>query len=177
MRKWRIKSAGNAARKILLIFALYAVAAFATSHAMAAIGDKSFVNKATIGNQFEIESSRLALQQSKNDDVKDFAQQMVDDHTQIGEDLTSVIATSNAQIPVPDNKLDPAHAKILAQLRSLPGSDFDHLYLKNQIKAHDDAIALFTNYIAHGKNSALRDFANRTLPIIKKHRDEIPEVE
>ena len=164
-------------RKIILIFALCVTALLAASHAMAsAKGDKNFVNKASVGNEFEIESSRLALQQSQNDDVKDFAQQMVDDHTQIGNDLTSVIANSNAKIPTPDNKLDPAHAKLLSKLRSLSGPDFDKLYIKDQIKGHDDAMELFENYSAHGQNSALRDFANRTLPMIKKHRNEIPEI-
>ena len=39
-----------------------------------------FLNKAAVGNKFEIESSRLALDKSKSEAVRTFANMMIKDH-------------------------------------------------------------------------------------------------
>ena len=55
-------------------------AAAATAQA-STISARDFVHKASIANQFEIESSQLALDKAQSSEVKSFAQRMVDDHT------------------------------------------------------------------------------------------------
>src|SRR4028118_125586 len=40
-----------------------------------------FVNKAANSNMFEIQSSQAALEKTQNDHVRQYAQQMVQDHT------------------------------------------------------------------------------------------------
>jgi putative membrane protein len=45
---------------------------------------QDFVDKAAVANTFEIDTSKLALKYAKGDDVKKFAQEMIDDHTKIG---------------------------------------------------------------------------------------------
>ena len=57
------------------------------------------MKKAAISNLFEIQSNQLALQKSQNEQVKKFAQMMVDDHTKAGEQLKSTLSTA---------KIDPA---------------------------------------------------------------------
>lgn len=44
-------------------------------------GTTDFVEKATLSNMFEIEASKLALERSKFQPVKDFAKMLVDAHT------------------------------------------------------------------------------------------------
>ena len=48
-------------------------------------GDQSFVAKALAGGEAEVELGKLAQQQSQSQDVKQFAQKMVADHTQMGD--------------------------------------------------------------------------------------------
>ncbi len=87
--------------------------------AWAATSDQDFVRSASTANQFEISSSRLALQNSQNDDVRDFAQHMIDDHTQIGNRLKSVISFSSAKIHEPTLSLKPDQQKMLDKLTDL----------------------------------------------------------
>ncbi|MBS0270659.1 MAG: DUF4142 domain-containing protein, partial [Proteobacteria bacterium] len=46
---------------------------------------KDFVNNASVGNKFEIDTSQLALKYAKSPEVKNFAQQMITDHTKAGD--------------------------------------------------------------------------------------------
>jgi putative membrane protein len=121
-----------------------------------------------MANMFEIKSSELALDKSQNDDVKKFAQQMIDDHTKAGDKLDDALSASNSEIQTAD-ELDSKHQKRLDALSSLSGKDFDTQYIAIQLKAHQKAVALFSDYAGHGKNASVRDFAAKTLPTLKKH--------
>ena len=53
-----------------------------------------FVKKAAESNMAEIELSRLALQQTSSQQVKDYAQQMIDHHTMAQQELASLVSGS-----------------------------------------------------------------------------------
>src|SRR5215831_15911194 len=48
-------------------------------------GDQAFVTKAMQGGEAEVELGKLAQDKSQSQDVKQFAQKMVSDHSQMGE--------------------------------------------------------------------------------------------
>src|SRR5438876_3769526 len=48
-------------------------------------GERAFVTKALEGNEAEVQLGQLAQQKSQSDDVKQFAQKMVADHTQMND--------------------------------------------------------------------------------------------
>jgi putative membrane protein len=52
--------------------------------------DKAFVKKAMEGNMAEVQMGQLALQKSSDDQVKQFAQRMVDDHGKMQDQLKPV---------------------------------------------------------------------------------------
>src|SRR3979411_841595 len=65
-----------------------------------------FVKEVAISDMFEIESSKLAAQQS-DDATKQFANQMVSDHTKTSTELKSAVQ-GNANAPLP-TALDSSH--------------------------------------------------------------------
>jgi putative membrane protein len=147
-----------------------------TTTAAASKSTEHFIRNASTGNQFEISSSRLALQKSQDQNVKAFAQQMVDDHTQIGNDFKSAIASSNTTLPEPASTLDAKHRKLLDKLRAASTNDFDDKYISEQVNAHDDAVSLFSDYANSSDNLALKNFAAQTLPTLKQHQDHIQQL-
>jgi len=161
----RILIAGGAIVLCLLTGGVWESARAANAH--------SFVEKATIGNQFEIESSRIALQQSQNDDVKNLAQEMVDDHTKCGEDLRKLVAEKNPDETQPTMQMDATHQKMLDKLKATKGADFDKLYVKDQQKAHKEAISLYKGYANDGDNPDLKAFAAQTLPTLQQHQSDV----
>lgn len=132
------------------------------------VSAQQFVTKATNANMFEIQSSQLALEKSKNQDIQQFAQMLIDDHTKAGKELKSVLSDADTNIKAPQ-KLDQEHAGKLGQLKSAAGTDFDKSYLQMQMDGHEQAVELFQSYSQNGDNPALKSWAGKTLPTLQKH--------
>lgn len=155
---------------------LFAALALAAAPAMAKKTAADFVNTAAVANQFEIDSSKLALQKSQDDGVKNFAQQMVDDHTKAGDELKTASASSKDKI-IPPESLDKKHQDKMDKLNKLDGKKFDKEYIEDQEDAHKAATKLFDDYAKNGDDPALKDFAAKTAPTLHQHWDMIEQVE
>jgi putative membrane protein len=138
--------------------------------ALASKSTTAFIEKASIGNQFEISSSRLALQNSQNEQVKNFAQQMVDDHSQVANKLTEVTSDPAAELSQPATNLDAKHQKMLDKLDEAKAEDFDKKYVDAQVKSHNEAVSLFRDYSKNGDHAGLKGFAAETLPALEQHQ-------
>jgi putative membrane protein len=55
------------------------------------------------------------------------------------------------------------------ELKEKTGKDFDQSYDQIQVKAHEDAVALFEAYAREGDNADLKKWAAATLPHLKQH--------
>ncbi len=131
---------------------------------------KAFIETAAAANQFEIVTSQVALQNSKNRKVRVFARKMISDHTKIGKGFVAALGKSNAGITPPPG-LGADFDAILARLKSEKGAAFDADYIAVQTKGHQDAVGLFAGYAKGGDNPVLQAFAKKTLPIIQMHLD------
>jgi putative membrane protein len=127
---------------------------------------QAFVTKAANSNMFEIQSSQLAEKKSKNQDIKQLAQMLVADHKKLGSQFKSVVKESKAKAP---QTLDADAANKLSQLKTAAGTDFDRVYLQDQLDGHQEAVDLFTAYSENGDNPALKSWASKTLPTLKEH--------
>jgi putative membrane protein len=128
--------------------------------------DREFIAKASSAGQFEVKSSELALQKSTNTDLKSFAQQMVNDHTKANEEFTSILTRKGQAAP----PMDQECVETLNRLGKLQSVDFDREYGKVQLKAHDEAVELFTKASKECQDADLKAFATKALPTLKEHQ-------
>jgi putative membrane protein len=127
----------------------------------------TFVTKAAQSSLAEVELSKLALSQSKDEQVRSFAQRMVRDHEKASMELKPIAQKHGIQVPA---QLDAKHAKKLEDLKAKSGADFDAEYSKMMMKDHEKAVGLFTEASKSTQlNSDLRDFASKTLPTLESH--------
>src|SRR5262249_50183781 len=77
---------------------------------------ETFVQQAAAANQFEIESSKLALQKAQNEKLKQYAQRMIDDHSKIADEMKQTLQQAN--LPEPPAQLPPGQRALLNQLKS-----------------------------------------------------------
>ena len=134
-----------------------------------------FVDKVAVANKFEIDTSQLALKYGKGEDVKKFAQQMIDDHTKAGEEFKA--AVKEAGIEPPSDTLDMSHQATYAKLRLFTTeAGFDASYISAQLNAHKDAVALFRDYAANGPTPQLKAFAEKTLPTLEHHLSMVEDL-
>ena len=127
-----------------------------------------FLAHASSGDQFEIQSSQLALQASQNQAVRNFADLMVADHTRLSQGMAA--AAQSAGIAPLAPALLPEQQAALDQLRAAgTGPSFDMAYKNAQITAHQGALSLFQNYSANGDVPAIRSAASQAIPTIQMH--------
>ncbi|KAF0813644.1 hypothetical protein IGB42_01995 [Andreprevotia sp. IGB-42] len=135
--------------------------------------DEEFIDKAGHAGAAEIAAAKLALQISKDADVRAFANRMLKDHTAADAKLNTIAALKNK---TPPRDPDDAQQAELQKLGGLTGSAFDKSYIEGQVKAHDEAVALFTKQGAEGKDGNVKNFANQTLPTLKQHQSHIKQL-
>jgi len=129
---------------------------------------QDFVTKVAISDMFEIQSSQLALSKEPDSDTKPFAQRMVADHQKTSSELKSMVEGGKVKATLP-TAMDSDHQGMLDQLKAKSGKDFDQSYDQIQVKAHQDAVALFEAYAKGGDDAELKRWAAKTLPHLKQH--------
>ncbi|MBD9388455.1 DUF4142 domain-containing protein [Agrobacterium sp. AGB01] len=135
---------------------------------MMIIDRPSFVKMTSSSNEFEILSSKLVGQKTNNERIKQIADMIIADHTKAGKKLEETLAEKDAAPPSPIQLL-PKHKKMLDQLQSAEGKDFEVLYVDVQTQAHMEAVALFRTYAGSGEDQSLVGFAKETLPRLETH--------
>ncbi|WP_192256828.1 DUF4142 domain-containing protein [Mesorhizobium silamurunense] len=142
------------------------------------VDTQTFVTTVPNANQFEIQSSKLAQEKSASADVKAFAKQMIEDHTKVAEDFKAAMSQgqTTASIKPAGPALGPKEQQMLGELKEASGKDFDQKYIKMQIDAHRDAVALFSTYAKSGDDPAMKEFAKKTLPVLKTHEKHVKEL-
>ncbi len=130
------------------------------------VNDKKFLSEAAEGGLAEVELGKLAVQKSSDDKVKQFAQKMVDDHTNANEQLKQVASQDGVAVP---DTLDSKHQSRIDKLSKLSGTQFDKAYLKDQQKDHQTDVREFTEEAQNGTDPKVKAFASSTLPTLQQH--------
>ena len=128
--------------------------------------DRKFVNTAGEAGAAEVAMGKLASDRASSAEVKSFATRMVQDHQKAGEQLKSI---SSAKGATPPGQLSKKDQSELDKLGKLQGAAFDKEYVKVQLAAHKDAVALFGSESKSGKDAELKQFASNTLPTLQDH--------
>ena len=151
----------------ILAFAGFVASAEARSKTEAMNTAAHFAQELKSSGQFEIESSQLALKISSNDDIKKFAQKMIDDHTAADKKLAQTLKQAN--LPEPKYGMDEETRGLVSQLAALTGTTFDRDYVRDQIQGYEKAVELLAAYSKGGDNDALKQLASTLLPTINEH--------
>ncbi len=134
---------------------------------------QDFAATAASSDMFEIQSSELALEKAQSDEVKEFAQQMIDDHTKASEELKAAAEQDGATVPA---EMNEQHATQLEELNGAAEDGFDAAYIQAQVAAHEEAVALMTDYAENGEEGALKAHAEKTAPIIQQHLEHVQQI-
>jgi putative membrane protein len=128
--------------------------------------DRNFAVKAASGGLAEIQSAQLAQQQGSSPQVKQFAQRMITDHTQANNDLQQIAQQESIDLPTQPTQQEMSGMK---RLRGMNGSAFDRSYAQEEVRDHQQDVALFSQEANSGKDPALKAFAQKTLPTLRQH--------
>jgi putative membrane protein len=139
----------------------------------AALEDKAFVRKALEGGMTEVQLGQLALQKSSNDDVKQFAQRMIDDHTKLGDEMKQVAQQISVKGP---DSLSKKNKSTMARLQALNGDDFDKAYIQDMVKDHEQDAKDFKQEAQNTTNPALKNVVVQSEQVIEVHLQMIQQI-
>ncbi|HWJ73225.1 MAG TPA: DUF4142 domain-containing protein [Kaistia sp.] len=132
------------------------------------ITPQAFVHDAGVAGVYEIQAAGIAMSNATRDDIRAFATEMVKDHTAIA----AALKASAGSVAVPAT-VDKAGQAKLDALTAASGRAFDELYVDQQVAAHDGAVTLFSEFADTAPDGTLHDFAEKTLPVLKHHREMV----
>ncbi|HXC96408.1 MAG TPA: DUF4142 domain-containing protein [Edaphobacter sp.] len=128
--------------------------------------DKMFLRKAAEGGIAEVKLGQLAAQKANSDEVKTFAQKMVDDHTKMNNEIAQVADAMGVMLPKSMNKDDQAEYD---KLNALSGDAFDTEYLTFMVKDHHKDLHEFRIEAASRTDPTLHDEVVRAASVIHEH--------
>ena len=134
--------------------------------AVATPSTESFLASVAAGNQFEIDSGKLALES--------FANRLVDEHISAGARLKE--AVSQAKLPPPPDALDARHQAILDDLKACDAAPFDKAYVEAQYQSLRELASLFRAYATGGEDARIRQFAQQLLLTMRSHFDDVSKL-
>jgi len=129
-------------------------------------GDASFLKKVAANGSAEVEVAQLARQKAMRDEVKQFADRMVQDHTKANDQVTALARSSGVELPAGPDK---EHAKKMRKLEKLTGADFDREYMHMMVEDHEDAVKAFKREAKAKHPNDVTNFASSTLPTLEDH--------
>ena len=128
--------------------------------------DESFYKSAAEGGLAEVDAGHLAQDKGNSQQVKDFGAMMVKDHSAANEKLQALASSKSVTLPTSPSVGQMATK---AKLDVLSGDTFDKSYVKGQISAHRQTVALFRKEISSGQDADAKAFASATLPTVRAH--------
>lgn len=143
------------------------------SAAMHSMQDKAFVKKAAEGGLAEVRLGQLAQQKSNSPDVKEFAQKMVNDHTQLNEQMHPIAQQMGVSSP---EELSSKDKKEMSKLENLSGQEFDHAYIRYMIKDHKKDLSEFKSEASRTQNAQLKEAAEHGAQVIQGHLQDIEQI-
>ena len=127
---------------------------------------KAFVKDLYSANQFEVQLGQLAAQKAQDDQIKQFARMMVQDHQKANQQLKQI--AQSAQVQVQD-QLDPVHQAKLQKFQQIPASQWDRKYINSQAAAHMMSVLELRYESQNAQDPAVKQFAAQQLPGMEKH--------
>ena len=127
----------------------------------------AYVMAAGQSDLYEINSSQIAVQKSQNAAVKRFANMLIQHHTKTT--AATMKAARKAGMNPPPPTLTPGAAASISELQNASAADFDHIYLGQQVPAHQAALDLHQSYATGGDQRPLMASAKAAVPIVRQH--------
>ena len=128
--------------------------------------EQAFMKEAAQGGLAEVQIGRLAAQKGQSQEVRQFGQKLVQDHSKANQELKLLAAQKSVTLPadIPIN-----NQAAIEHLKSLEGAAFDSAFKKHMIEDHEKDIQKFQTEAQTAADSDVKAFAQKTLPVLQQH--------
>ncbi len=128
--------------------------------------DAEFAVDAASGGMMEVQLGNLAQTNASSQQIKDFARQMVDEHSKANDELKGLAQQKNITLPA---ALSADHQKKYDDLAAKKGADFDKAYAAFMVEDHEDDLEDFREEADKGNDADVKAWAASKVPILEHH--------
>jgi putative membrane protein len=132
--------------------------------------DRQFITQAAQDGLAEVQLGQLASQRGASNTVKQFGQHMVEDHTQVNNQLKSLATQKGVTLPT---SIGSKNQQAKQRLSKLSGTNFDRQYLNLMLQAHEKDVAAFQAEAQQGQDPDVKAFAAQALPTLQEHLQQV----
>jgi putative membrane protein len=134
--------------------------------------DKAFIKDASEGSLAEVNFAKLALEKSKDPNVRKFAEKMITDHEKLINDMKPFAVKYDVKpsgTPIMD------HAKY-QELKMKSGTDFDRAYVEAMVKDHNDDLKKFIDEENSTSDPELKATVAKGEKVVYEHTQMIDSI-
>jgi len=132
----------------------------------ASSSDRKFIHQALQGGNAEVMFGQLAAQKGNSEDVKQFGQKIVDDHTRLGGQIKLIAQQESIEIPDGIAGKDKA---LEEKLSGLSGDEFDRAFIQAMVRDHRKDLFEFQKEADSGNDTSVRHAASQGAQVIGEH--------
>jgi putative membrane protein len=137
------------------------------------MADQAFIRQMFESDAVEVQLGQMAQEKSQSDDVKQFAQKMIENRKRLDDQLTPLAKHLDVSQPKgPDKK----SKQEIAKLQALSGQQFDEEYIRTIEKAHEKDVKNFKQASETSQDPNVQRTAQTDAPVIEQHLQAIQKL-
>jgi putative membrane protein len=131
-------------------------------------------------NQVDIDAAKVAKSRSQNNEVKEFADTMIRDHTHVNQQAKALVQKLKVK-PEPNatsKQILDGGKKNVARLQKLKGAQFDQAYVDHEVAYHQQVLDVIkSTLLPNAKNPELKALIEKVEPAIQAHLDHAKQLQ
>ena len=136
--------------------------------------DRKLVMQLAQVNLAEIEAGRIAQGKTQNEQVRNYAQQMIDDHTKALQELQQLAQAKGMTLPA---ETDSKHKKMAQKLSALSGDEFDRRYIaQSGVSDHKKTHSLLQRIESRAADPDIKALAGKMMPVVEQHLNTVQQL-
>lgn len=136
--------------------------------------DSEFMAKAASGGMLEVQLGEQLAKKATTPEAKQFAQQMVTDHTKNNAELKALAAQKNIALPT---TLGKDQQKVYDDVLAEKGPALDQKYVKAMLADHAEDIKDYQEAVTKSGDRDIKNFAQKTLPVLQMHLGMVQKIQ
>ncbi len=137
--------------------------------------EQQYMQRTLMNGTVSLETSKIALDKARNDDVKQFAKFEAEEQQTVAEIIRSMGDPSSTASTgaMPQGEM----AQMVEKLRGMQaGAEFDRMYVQGQIQGHQELLKVQEEYVRGGQNMHVKHIAMLAAGRIREHITELQDL-
>jgi putative membrane protein len=151
-----------------------------TAPAAPALNDAQIAAIVVAANSADVKVGEQAKTMATNQQVKDFAQRMITDHTAVNKqatDLATKLSLTPEENPT-SQSLAQGGDQTVSQLQGLSGAAYDKAYIDHEVQYHQQVLdALDQQLLPNTQNAELKALLEQSRPAFVAHLDMAKQIQ